>query len=238
MPAHAWDLLVIYLDGIQMGSHHVLAAVGVDSDGKKHVLGVREGASENAEVTSALLEDLVERGLDPGRRRLFVIDGSKALRKAIEKVFGQRHPIQRCRNHKLRNVLGHLPKDQHPQVKAAFRAAMKLDAKQGEQKLEQLARWLERDHPSASASLREGLSEMFTQPARPPAAAEEVPGLDQPDRQHPLGRKTEDPQGDQLEERSDGLALGCGLVRGDREELPEDHRLRPALDAQGPPRRP
>ena len=72
----AWDLLVIYLDGIQMGSHHVLAAVGVDSDGKKHVLGVREGASENAEVTSALLEDLVERGLDPGRRRLFVIDGS------------------------------------------------------------------------------------------------------------------------------------------------------------------
>ena len=158
----AWDLLVIYLDGIQMGSHHVLAAVGVDSDGKKHVLGVREGASENAEVTSALLEDLVERGLDPGRRRLFVIDGSKALRKAIEKVFGQRHPIQRCRNHKLRNVLGHLPKDQHPQVKAAFRAAMKLDAKQGEQKIEQLARWLERDHPSASASLREGLSEMFT----------------------------------------------------------------------------
>ena len=158
----AWDLLVIYLDGIQMGSHHVLAAVGVDSDGKQHVLGVREGASENAEVTSALLEDLVERGLDPGRRRLFVIDGSKALRKAIEKVFGQRHPIQRCRNHKLRNVLGHLPKDQHPQVKAAFRAAMKLDAKQGEQKLEQLARWLERDHPSASASLREGLSEMFT----------------------------------------------------------------------------
>ena len=113
-------------------------------------------------MTSALLEDLVERGLDPGRRRLFVIDGSKALRKAIEKVFGQRHPIQRCRNHKLRNVLGHLPKDQHPQVKAAFRAAMKLDAKQGEQKLEQLARWLERDHPSASASLREGLSEMFT----------------------------------------------------------------------------
>ena len=146
----------------RMGSHHVLAAVGVDSDGKKHVLGVREGASENAEVTSALLEDLVERGLDPGRRRLFVIDGSQALRKAIEKVFGQRHPIQRCRNHKLRNVLGHLPKDQHPQVKAAFRAAMKLDAKQGEQKLEQLARWLERDHPSASASLREGLSEMFT----------------------------------------------------------------------------
>ena len=157
----AWDLLVVYLDGIQFGAYHVLAAVGVDTDGTKHVLGVREGASENAEVTRALLEDLVDRGLDPARRRLFVIDGSKALRKAIDQVFGPQ-PVQRWRNHKLRNITGHLPKDQHAQVKSAFRAAMKLEAKQGEQKLEQLARWLERDYPSAAASLREGLSEMFT----------------------------------------------------------------------------
>ena len=235
----AWDLLVIYLDGIQMGSHHVLAAVGVDSDGKKHVLGVREGASENAEVTSALLEDLVERGLDPGRRRLFVIDGSKALRKAIEKVFGQRHPIQRCRNHKLRNVLGHLPKDQHPQVKAAFRGGDEAGREAGRAEA-RAARPMARARPPLGLGqpTRRPQRDVHDQPARPPAAAEEVPGLDQPDRQHPLGRKTEDPQGDQLEERSDGLALGCGLVRGDREELPEDHRLRPALDAQGPPRRP
>ena len=157
----AWDLLVVYLDGIQFGAYHVLAAVGVDTDGTKHVLGVREGASENAEVTRALLEDLVDRGLDPARRRLFVIDGSKALRKAIDQVFGPQ-PVQRWRNHKLRNITGHLPKDQHAQVKSAFRAAMKLEAKQGEQKLEQLARWLEREYPSAAASLREGLSEMFT----------------------------------------------------------------------------
>lgn len=158
----AWDLLVIYLDGIQLGAHHVLAAVGVDTDGKKHVLGMRQGASENTEVTTILLQDLVERGLDPARRRLFVIDGSKALRKAITQVFGPGHPVQRCRNHKLRNVIGHLPKDEHPQVKAAIRAAWKLSAKDGTQKLEQLARWLERDQPSAAASLREGLQEMFT----------------------------------------------------------------------------
>ncbi len=158
----AWDLLVIYLDGIQLGAHHVLAAVGVDTDGKKHVLGMRQGASENTEVTTALLQDLVERGLNPERRRLFVIDGSKALRKAITQVFGVGHSVQRCRNHKLRNVLAHLPKDQHPQVKAAIRAAWKLDARDGVQKLEQLARWLERDQPSAAASLREGLGEMFT----------------------------------------------------------------------------
>ena len=158
----AWDLLVIYIDGIQFGAHHVLAAVGVDDDGQKHVLGVREGASENTEVSKALLEDLVERGLGPGRRRLFVIDGSKALRKAIDQVFGVNHPVQRCRNHKLRNIVGHLPKEQHPQVKAAVRASWRLDAREGEQKLDQLARWLERDHPSAAASLREGLAEMFT----------------------------------------------------------------------------
>jgi putative transposase len=91
-----------------------------------------------------------------------VIDGSKALRKAITQVFGPEHPVQRCRNHKLRNVIGHLPKDEHPQVKAAIRAAWKLSAKDGTQKLEQLAPWLERDQPSAAASLREGLHEMFT----------------------------------------------------------------------------
>jgi transposase-like protein len=93
---------------------HVLASVGVETDGKKHVLGMREGASENTEVTTALLQDLVERDLDPKRRRLLVIDGSKALRKAITHPLGAGHPVQRCRNHKLRNVHGHLPKDQHP----------------------------------------------------------------------------------------------------------------------------
>jgi putative transposase len=156
-----WDLLVVYLDGIQFGAYHVLAAVGVDSEGKKHILGVREGASENAEVSTALLEDLVARGLDPRRRRLWVIDGSKALRKAIDQVFGPQ-PVQRCRNHKLRNILGYLPREQHPQVKAAFRAAMKLEPKEGGQKLEQLALWVEREWPSAAASLREGLPELFT----------------------------------------------------------------------------
>ena len=103
------DVLIIYLDGIQFGNHHVLAAVGVDADGKKHVLGVRSGASENATVTTALLEDLVARGIRPDRRRLFVVDGAKALRSAIAQVFGAGNEVQRCRNHKLRNVVGHLP---------------------------------------------------------------------------------------------------------------------------------
>jgi transposase-like protein len=156
------DLLIIYLDGMQFGRHHVLAGVGVDEEGQKHVLGVWHGASENGELAKALLRDLAERGVRPERRRLFIIDGSKALRKGIDEVYGADNPVQRCRNHKLRNVVGHLPKEDHDQVKAVIRAAWKLEAKEGEAKLEHLARWLERDHPSAAASLREGLTEMFT----------------------------------------------------------------------------
>jgi transposase-like protein len=153
---------VIYVDGLQFGQYHVICAVGVDAEGNKHVLGFREGATENAEVATALLQDLVERGVDPQRRRLFVIDGSKALRKAIDQVFGETNFVQRCRNHKLRNVVGHLPKEQHEQARSTMKAAFKLNADEGMQKLHQYAEWLQRDWPSAAESLREGLSELFT----------------------------------------------------------------------------
>ena len=156
------DILAVWIDGIQLGSYHVICAVGVDSEGHKHVLGLHEGATENSIVASALLEDLVQRGLDPKRQRLFVIDGSKALRKSIDLVFGEKTPVQRCRNHKLRNVLGHLPETQHDQAKATFKAAFKLEMKEGTAKIEQYATWLEREWPSAAGSLREGLDEMFT----------------------------------------------------------------------------
>lgn len=156
------DLLVIYIDGVQFGPYHVICAVGVDERGHKHVLGFREGATENAEVAKALLEDLVARGVSPFPKRLFVIDGSKALRKAIELVFGENNPVQRCRNHKVRNVLGHLPQDQHEQAKLTLRAAFKLEAEDGQAKLQQYASWIEREWPSAAGSLREGLEELFT----------------------------------------------------------------------------
>ena len=156
------DVLVVYLDGIQFGQYHVLAAVGVDASGRKHVLGLCGGASENTTVTTELLEGLVARGLRADRRRLFVIDGAVALRNAIGQVFGSSSLVQRCRNHKLRNVLGHLPKEQHEQARSTLRAAWKLDADEGMRKLEQYASWLEREWPSAAASLREGVAELFT----------------------------------------------------------------------------
>jgi transposase-like protein len=155
-------ILAIYVDGLQFGPYHVICAVGVDEQGHKHVLGFREGATENAEVAKALLEDLGARGISPFQKRLFVIDGSKALRKAIDQVFGTDNPVQRCRNHKVRNVVGHLPKEQHEQAKLTMKAAFKLEADAGIAKIEQYASWLERDWPSAAASLREGLAELFT----------------------------------------------------------------------------
>jgi putative transposase len=155
------DLLVIYLDGMHFGDQCVLAAIGVDSQGSKHVLALKEGATENAEVCKDLLERLVAQGVDPKRRRLFVIDGSKALRTAINAVFGE-HPVQRCRNHKLRNVLGRLPRDQQGQTGSLMRAAWKLGEKEGIAKFRQIASWLEHDYPDAARSLLEGLEECFT----------------------------------------------------------------------------
>ena len=156
------DIVLIYLDGLRLGRHHVLAAVGVDSQGNKHVLGLRQGASENAVVVQELLEDLVARGVRPGRRRLFVIDGSKALRQGIEAVYGSTNPVQRCRRHKERNVLSYLPKEEQLRMRQVMKAAWRLPASQGEARLEKEAQALEKDHPSAAASLREGLAEMFT----------------------------------------------------------------------------
>lgn len=156
------EILIIYIDGIRFAGHHVMVALGVDPMGKKHLLGVHEGATENATVVTELLTDLVARGLDPKQRRLFVIDGSKALRAAIERVFGERVPVQRCRTHKLRNVREHLPRHLQAQVTSAMRAAFRLAPQEGIAKLTQQTSWLEREYPDAAGSLREGLEELFT----------------------------------------------------------------------------
>ena len=156
------ELLIIYIDGMHFGEQCVLAAVGVDVQGRKHVLALREGATENAEAAKDLLQHLVEHGVDPARRRLFIIDGSKALRAAINAVFGAATPVQRCRNHKLRNVLGRLPREQQAQTGSLMRAAWKMNPNDGMAKFRQIAAWLERDYPDAAAALLEGLEECFT----------------------------------------------------------------------------
>lgn len=160
---NATELLVIYIDGMQFSAHHVISAVGVDFQGDKHVLGLQLGATENAAAVKSLLVHLREHGLDTGKRYLFVIDGAKALRAAIDEVFGTEQAVQRCRTHKIRNVLEELPQEQHAQVRSLMRAAYQLErAEEGLAKMEKMASWLEREYPTAAASLREGVEETFT----------------------------------------------------------------------------
>ena len=156
------DLVAIYVDGIIVASHHIIAAVGVDAQGDKHVLGLVSGSSENAKVVKDLLATLADRGVDLNVARLWVIDGSKALRSAIEQRCGDSARVQRCRIHKIRNVTERLPKDKAQQVRWVMTQSFKLDPIRGKSKLKELARQLQAQHPDAAASVREGLEEMFT----------------------------------------------------------------------------
>jgi transposase-like protein len=162
-PLGELDLWVVMLDGIVFAERTVLVALGIASDGAKHVLGLWEGTTENAAVGRALLRDLVERGLPTDRPLLFVIDGAAALRKALRDTFGDLAVVQRCQLHKIRNVLGHLPEAMRPRIHKALAEAYALpSAKVAKRRLEQLARALEKAHPSAARSLREGLEETLT----------------------------------------------------------------------------
>jgi putative transposase len=158
------DLLVVQIDGIHITEHLVLvAAVGIDGEGIKHPLGLVEGATENAVVVQALIDNLVVRGLDPTRPRLFIIDGSKALCKAIRRTFGRHTPIQRCQIHKARNIMGRLAPALHASVRRVLRQAWEMDdAEQAEKLIRNLARRLERDAPGVSQTLLEGLDEILT----------------------------------------------------------------------------
>jgi transposase-like protein len=158
------DLLVIQIDGIHIDQDLILlAAVGVDGNGDKHPLGVMEGASESAAVCQALIDNLVGRGLDPAVCRLFIIDGSRALLKAIRNSFGRNTPIQRCQVHKARNIVERLPKSLHASVRRTLRQAWELDdADKAEKLIRNLARRLEREAPGVSASILEGLDEILT----------------------------------------------------------------------------
>jgi transposase-like protein len=159
----ALSLCAIMIDGIHMGEHVVLVALGIDEHGEKHVLGMHEGATENATVCTALLNDLVARGVRTNRTMLFVVDGGKALCKAIRAVFGARALIQRCQVHKRRNVEDHLPEGMRKNVSRTISTAYRCaDAARAKRMLEALARQLERKHPAAAGSLREGLDETLT----------------------------------------------------------------------------
>jgi transposase-like protein len=160
----ALDLLVIQIDGLQVSDELVLvAAIGIDGTGTKHPLALVEGATENTATVQALLDNLVERGLDPAVQRLFIVDGAKALSKAIRASFGKDAAIQRCQIHKARNIMQRLPKHRHASTRRVLRQAWELDdADQAERLIRNLARRLDQEWPGVAASILEGLDEILT----------------------------------------------------------------------------
>jgi putative transposase len=155
-------LAVLMLDGLELKGRVNIVALGITTEGVKIPLGLWEGSTENAAVATALLSDLVERGLDPEQGILFVIDGSKALRKAIRSVFGQA-PVQRCVRHKERNVLDHLPDSEKGAVRRRLRTAWAEPSHpRATEQLRRLAKDLDHHHPGAAGSLREGMEETLT----------------------------------------------------------------------------
>jgi len=156
------DLVALMIDGIHFAEHLCVVALGISIDGTKVPLGVVEGSTENATVVKALLTDLRDRGLDVCHPILVIIDGAKALAKAVREIF-DRPVIQRCQLHKIRNVEGHLDKTTAATVAKKMRAAYRdLDPLHAEATLEALARSLDTAHPGAAGSLREGLAETLT----------------------------------------------------------------------------
>lgn len=156
-------LAVMMLDGLEIAGRVHVVALGISTEGVKVPLGLWEGSTENATLARSLLADLVDRGLDPGQAILFVLDGAKALRRAIKDVFGEHALVHRCHRHKERNVCDLLPERDRPRVLARIRGAWALtDAEEAEQQLVRLAEELERSWPDAAASLREGMTETLT----------------------------------------------------------------------------
>jgi putative transposase len=156
-------LAVVMLDGIELKGRCCVVALGIDTDGIKHPLGLWDGSTENATVATTLLANLVERGLDVEQGVLVVLDGAKALRKAVRDVFGVDTPVQRCQRHKERNVLAHLPEHARDTVRRRLRAAWTLDDHDAAlDRLRVLSDELARTDPGAAASLREGLEETLT----------------------------------------------------------------------------
>ena len=157
------DYPVMMIDGLELGKLTILAAMGIDSDGRKQILGIAEGGSENSTVEKGLLEDLIHRGLDAARPRLYVLDGGKALYKGVTDVFGKEVLIQRCQVHKKRNVLSYLPESEQANVSVAMTMACReFGYEAAKAKLTGIANNLEYRYPKAAASLLEGLEETLT----------------------------------------------------------------------------
>jgi transposase-like protein len=156
-------LCALLIDATPFAGQQMVAALGISQDGRKTILGIRQGATENATVVGELLGDLANRGLDFTEPRLYLLDGGKALSAAVRKYAGGSAAIQRCQVHKRRNVLDHLTDEQKPSVAKKLNAAYAMEEHAAAKlALTQLQRELMDLNPSAARSLEEGLEETLT----------------------------------------------------------------------------
>ena len=220
------DLLVIQIDGLHVGDHVLMAAIGVDGNGDKHVLAVVEGATENTVVVQALIDNLLARGLDPTLPRLFIVDGAKALSKAIRNTFGVAAAIQRCQVHKGRNIIERLPLHLASVKKALRQAWDQDDANKAERLLRNLVRRLEHEEPGVSGSILEGLEEILDRhPPRPAARTPALARLHQHRRERARHGAPGHPQRQTLETRRDGAQMDRRRPAGGPENLPSPQGL-------------
>lgn len=162
-PLDGLDLVALLIDGVHLGDHCLIVALGIAADGQKHALGLWDGSTENATVCQGLLANLQSRGLRTDRSLLVILDGSKALRKAVRATFGDAALVQRCQVHKMRNILEYLSDRDRSWAQAILRRAYQAtDPKLAQRLLLDLARRLEAEYPSAAESVREGLDETLT----------------------------------------------------------------------------
>jgi transposase-like protein len=162
-PLDGLDLVALLIDGVHLGDHCLIVALGIAADGQKQALGLWDGSTENATVCQGLLANLQSRGLRTDRSLLVILDGSKALRKAVHATFGDAALVQRCQVHKTRNILEYLSDRQRPWAQAILRRAYQSsDVKTAQRLLLDLARQLDSEYPSAAESVREGLDETLT----------------------------------------------------------------------------
>jgi transposase-like protein len=162
-PLDALDLVALLIDGVHLGDHCLIVALGIAADGQKHALGLWDGSTEHSTVCQGLLANLQSRGLRTDRSLLVILDGSAALRKAVRAIFGDAALVQRCQVHKTRNVLDYLSDRERPWAQAILRRAYQAsEVKTAQRLLLDLARRLETEYPSAAESVREGLDETLT----------------------------------------------------------------------------
>ena len=230
------DVLVIQIDGLHIGNDLVLiAALGIDGEGNKHPLGLIEGATENAAVVQALIDNLIERGLDPKVCRLFIVDGAKALTKVIRSTFGRHTPIQRCQVHKARNVIDRLPKPLHASVRKALRQAWELDdADKAERLLRNLAGRLEQEAPGvAGQHPRRPRRNPDRQPPWASGTASALACLHQLNRERDGHRAPRLPQREKVEKCRNGAAMDGGRNDGGGQGLQTPEGVQAPANTQG-----